>query len=153
MNCLVFVTPPPNFSPRVEVASAYCLCHHQLLLLKRQSHKSQGNTWGVPAGKLEINEKPLEALRRELMEEIRVDIDQTQIHFFQTLYIRQSSLDFIYHMFYIPFEQPIEIVLNKEEHQEYKWVFLRDAFEMPLMAGEHETLSLFKRFVEGPAFS
>ncbi len=148
MNCIIFLAPPPNFTPRIEVASSYCMWNGQLLLLKRQSHKSQGNTWGVPAGKLEINEKPVEALQRELIEEIGVEVEQTQLHFFKTLYIRQGSLDFIYHMFYISFAQPITVSLNLEEHQEYQWTLLEKAFEMPLMLGEHETLSLFKSFLE-----
>ena len=141
MQCLVFEDPPEDFVPRLEVASCYCIRNHQLLLLQRHFRKSHGNTWGVPAGKLEKDEIPVEAIKRELFEEIGIVVAESQLQFLDTLYIRQPDIDFLYHVFYLFFEIPPTIVLGLEEHQEYQWKTFQEALKMPLMPGEHETLT------------
>jgi 8-oxo-dGTP diphosphatase len=47
---------------------------NQILVAQRQAHKFQGGRWEFPGGKVETNETPLEALKRELHEEVGIDI-------------------------------------------------------------------------------
>jgi len=47
---------------------------NQILVAERQAHKFQGGRWEFPGGKIEPNEKPLYALKRELQEEIGIQI-------------------------------------------------------------------------------
>lgn len=148
MICRVFTLPPPDFKPRVEVASCYCTWEKKLLLLQRSPHKSQGNTWGVPAGKLEKGEDALTALVRELFEEIGVKVEKKYLEPIQTLYICQSSGDFVYHMFYLALMEEPTIILGLQEHQTYKWATLEEAFQSDLMAGEEETLQFYQAFLQ-----
>ena len=46
----IFDNPPENFSLRFEVAACFIAVNDQFLFLKRQPHKSEGNTWGIPGG-------------------------------------------------------------------------------------------------------
>lgn len=52
----------------------------EILIAKRGSHQHQGNKWEFPGGKVEDNETSQEALRREIFEELGVQIESaTQI--------------------------------------------------------------------------
>ena len=46
----------------------------KVLIAKRQAHQEKGGLWEFPGGKLEVNETPFDALKRELKEEINIDI-------------------------------------------------------------------------------
>jgi 8-oxo-dGTP diphosphatase len=47
----------------------------RVLISKRADHSHQGGLWELPGGKLEPGEAPMDALRRELLEELGVRID------------------------------------------------------------------------------
>jgi 8-oxo-dGTP diphosphatase len=46
----------------------------RLLVCERPSHKRHGGLWEFPGGKVEDGESDLEATRRELVEELGVDV-------------------------------------------------------------------------------
>ena len=46
----------------------------QILIAKRASHQHQGDKWEFPGGKVEDNESAQQALRRELKEELDIEI-------------------------------------------------------------------------------
>src|SRR5215208_3392955 len=49
----------------------------QILLLKHRFRAGSG--WGLPGGFLEAGEQPLDALRRELREEIAMEVEDAEI--------------------------------------------------------------------------
>src|ERR1051325_9102227 len=49
----------------------------QILLLKHRFRAGSG--WGLPGGFLEAGEQPLEALRRELREELALEVTEVEI--------------------------------------------------------------------------
>jgi len=69
MESISFV-PLKNFHPSIEVAGCYCEYEDKILLLKRTPHKHQGDTWGIPGGKLDEGETPQIAVIREVFEEV-----------------------------------------------------------------------------------
>jgi 8-oxo-dGTP pyrophosphatase MutT (NUDIX family) len=69
------VTPPmPLGDPLVPVLAAVIHRHGRYLLALRPPHKRHGGLWEFPGGKLEAGESWLDAARRELREELDVDV-------------------------------------------------------------------------------
>ncbi|UVI31077.1 8-oxo-dGTP diphosphatase MutT [Paenibacillus spongiae] len=60
----------------IQVAAAIIENEHgELLIARRRSGKSQAGLWEFPGGKLEGGESAPACLRRELMEEMNIDIE------------------------------------------------------------------------------
>ncbi len=60
----------------------------KLLFLKRNSQKPQGNTWGVPAGKIEKDESKEDALVREVFEETNINILKEDLKYLKTVFCK-----------------------------------------------------------------
>ena len=143
----VFLKPPSSFNPTMEAAGCYCDCLDKLLLVKRQSFKSQGNKWGVPGGKLEENESPLAAVVRELREEVGLELSVDRVFKIKTLYIRLPPTDYIFHMFYTQLADLPSLALDLSENQEACWSTLQEALRLPLVAAGKEALLYYKSFL------
>lgn len=134
----VFDKKPENFHPKVEVAACYIEIDGALLLLQCGHSKKEVGFWGIPAGKIEQNETPEQAARRELFEETGIQTTQT-FHLFGVLYIRKPEIDYIFHLFKIHFETRPPISLS-DEHLSYKWVCLKELEQIELMVAAKELL-------------
>lgn len=139
---LVFQEAPENFSPKVEVAACFIGVDDKVLFLKRLPNKSEGSTWGIPGGKCEKGEMAQEAMIREIREETKIELDRLPIKSFGKVYIRYPKGDFIYHMFECNFQEFPNVVIDLEEHSEYRWITLQEALELPLIPGEDECILL-----------
>ena len=60
---------------QVHVAIALLLQQQKVLVGWRASHQHQGNKYEFPGGKVEQNETPVQACRREVQEEVGIDIE------------------------------------------------------------------------------
>jgi len=139
---LSFTYPPEGFSAEMEAAGCFCECEGKILLLKRHPNKGYGNTWGIPAGKLETDEDPLDAVKREVLEETGLLVHEpTKI---ATLYNRLPQLDFIFHLFHSPMTSLPEINLALDEHIENCWISIDDAYSLPLIPGAEEAIEILK---------
>src|SRR5688500_17913595 len=58
----------------VRVVAAVIRRGDRLLLCQRPLYKRHGGLWEFPGGKCELGETELEALRRELKEELAIDV-------------------------------------------------------------------------------
>lgn len=58
----------------IEVAVAILIRDDKVLTSWRQPHQHQGGLWEFPGGKREANETMLDALKREIMEELGVEV-------------------------------------------------------------------------------
>jgi 8-oxo-dGTP pyrophosphatase MutT (NUDIX family) len=137
---------PHTFSPQVQVAACYLEIDGKILLLQRASNKSEPGRWGVPAGKLEKNETPETAAKRELFEETGIDLDAvpSQIEYLSALFIRKPGYDFIYHSFKVQMGNTLPDVHISDEHQDYKWATNKDLQNMPLMSGAWEAIQRYR---------
>jgi ADP-ribose pyrophosphatase YjhB (NUDIX family) len=63
---------------------------HQILLLEHLFRADNG--WGVPGGFVTGGEEPEEALRRELREEVSIEIDDVKLLFVRTLGNKQVEI-------------------------------------------------------------
>jgi len=66
---MLYLEKPKVFVPKFEVVSCFVEYQNEFLLLLRQDHKNEPNTYGMPAWKVEKWETIDEAIKRELYQE------------------------------------------------------------------------------------
>jgi len=62
----------------VHVAAGIIVRNQQVFISKRSSEQHQGDKWEFPGGKVESGESVLEALTRELKEEVNLEVLNAQ---------------------------------------------------------------------------
>lgn len=143
LNPTVYLEKPENFNPKVEVVGCFLEYQDKILLLHRQEQTSQGNLWGIPGGKLEKNETPLEAAIRETKEETGFDISNQPIIYLNKVYIKYPSIDYVYHMIKCtPVEHPENVKISFNEHKGFTWVTPKEALQMELMQDEDACIQM-----------
>jgi len=143
-QAVVYINRPIDFQPRVEVSACFLEKEGKFLFLHFQDHKSQGNTWGIPGGKVEKTESALAAVMREVQEETGILLKPESIRHIQTVYITNKSTNFsyIYHMYSAPYSGSEAISIAPSEHKGFTWVTLADALKMNLMDDEAPCIEL-----------
>lgn len=136
---------PVDFKPLVEVAACFLEIDNKLLMLKRASEKLEGGMWGVPGGKIELNETPEEGAYRELFEETGIRID-SQSHFqsFGALYIRKPEVDYVFHQFKVNVDCMLDVCLS-DEHEDYIWATPDELMKLSLMLGAKEVIRPYQQ--------
>ena len=140
---MLFEKRPEDFTLKFSVVSCFCEYDGEILLLKRQKFKPQGDTWGVPAGKVDLDEKPIEALIREVREETNIEVDINQVDFFNTVYVKYTDLDFVYYIFHTKFNKKPEVKIRDKEHSKYIWASPQKALTMDLIEDLNKCIKLF----------
>ena len=123
---------PKDFNSKLDVVGCFFQYDEEILLLHRQDHKPQGNTWGIPSGKIE-NGDMWDAVMNEIEEETGYKSNKDELYFFNTFYVRFPDYDFIYHLFHLPLKEKPEVVVCKNEHKGRIWVTPKKALNMPLI--------------------
>jgi 8-oxo-dGTP diphosphatase len=143
----VFEAEPLNFFPKVSVAGCFCACRGKFLILQRNPKSSQGMTWGVPAGKMEAGELPLETAIREVREETGLKLKRSELELIGSLYIQLPTIHYVFHMFYKKFETIPSLEICLEENLQASWVSVEEALQMPLIAGGIEAVKKYQQFL------
>lgn len=140
---MIYQEKPENFNPKFEVVGSFVQCNGEIVLLLRQDHKSAGNTWGLPSGKVDEGESLLDAICRETYEETGIIVPPDEMKFFSTVYVKYADYDLIYHMFYAQLDNQPEIIIREDEHKESKWATPQEALKLQLVEDGDECLKLF----------
>ena len=105
----------PQEGELIRVLAAVIRDADRYLVCLRPAHKRHGGYWEFPGGKLEPDETPLEAARRELREELGVEVQSVG----QTLFSCQDAGS----NFLIEFvEVQVTGIPQSLEHDEIRWV-------------------------------
>ena len=140
---MIFKTTPKNFKSRFEIVSCFCECNDEILLLHRQNHKPEGDTWGVPAGKINKGETKTEAVEREIGEETGFCIPSGKINYFKKIYVKYPDYNFIYHIFRAKIDSRPSVRVNRGEHKNFIWVNPKEALAMNLIMDLDNCIKLF----------
>lgn len=124
----------------------------KLLLLQRSSTVQLPHTWGGAGGALDVGEKPLQAVRRECLEELGYTgkVEYKKIATF-------VDGSFKYHNYFGFVSKEFEPKLNAE-HEDFKWMFFSQHYPLQLHPGidwlyAHrgpEMLGILDRNIENP---
>ena len=140
---MIYKIIPKKFNPKFEVVGNFIQHNNEIILLHRQKHKPQGNTWGIPSGKKNKGESSFNAVYRETAEETGILISPKKIKFFLTTYIEFQEYDFIYHIFYTKTNSRTKITINKDEHKNAIWISPKNALKLPLIEDLDGCIKLF----------
>ena len=121
----------------VDVVAAIIKSEDYYLLAKRNKDKYMGLKWEFPGGKVEQNETFKEALSREILEELNVNI---QIHkkVAEERY-HDEEINIVLH-YYMCSLIDNDIVLS--EHEAIEWVKKQDFLKYEFVPGDGDITSL-----------
>jgi ADP-ribose pyrophosphatase len=149
------VTPPRRDSFELEIVrhpggAAIAAIDHQrrLCLLRQYRHAAGGWIWELPAGKLEDQEPPLEAAKRELQEEAGVLASE-----WTPLGFMWSTPGFCDERIYLFLAQSLtlgETTQETNEIIEVHWIAIDTAVEMALSGGIDDAKTIAALFRAAP---
>lgn len=117
----------------MQVAVAVLNFNGQVLIAKRQAHQHLAGLWEFPGGKVEAGETCVQALVREVREELGVDTEMKQYFPLITLPFSNSGKKHVLEVYWaeINFQQFTQACGN--EGQEIRWVAFTELpeFEFP----------------------
>lgn len=126
----------PQFNPRFTVVGAIIEHEGEILLLHRQDHKPEGDTWCSVGGKVDDGESIAQAISREAREETGIDSPPGSYRLVQSYNVRYPDYDFVYHMHHLVLPERPEVRISMSEHKDYRWVPPSEALTLPLIQDE-----------------
>ena len=126
-----------NKKPIIKVVACVLLNNKRVLVSSRSQKKIYSDFWEFPGGKLEINEKDIEALQREMMEELSINISQQKTSLFDH-YLYSFNNFIIDIKFFVCFKWIGEI--TPLENQDLKWIDLSEIKKMKFLPSNKRIL-------------
>jgi 8-oxo-dGTP pyrophosphatase MutT (NUDIX family) len=116
----------------------------KFVIFYRRSHKPDGNTWGLPGGKVEDGEDDISALVRELAEETGYTAHPDEVELLGIYdFITPGDVPFKYVTHRVRLDSPHEVVLEESAHERYEWVSPEECYaKTDLIHGLHELLKM-----------
>ena len=109
------------------------------LVVKRSSKEiSFPNMWSFPGGKVEGNESIEEALSKEVMEEVGLNIMPAKVLLKDASFIRPDGQSVKVFAFLCEAVDPVEVKLDVRDFSEYRWISLDDVSVLEHVGIEEE---------------
>lgn len=140
---MIFLEKPSDFREDLKVVGCFVEVQGKILQLFRNKEKTEGETWGCPAGKVHAFETKEEAMVRELCEETGIRVSTSEVQFLRTIFVRFPEVDICYSVFLLKLEEFPEVTLHQEEHTLFQWVSPQEALNFPLMQDEDACIKMF----------
>jgi mutator protein MutT len=117
-----------------------------LLTLRVDDNSLFNGKWQIPGGALEFGETPEEGLRREVREELGIEIDIVKLIPFIDISVRGNWQGLFITYLCTLHDDLSEIFLN-EEASEYRWLTRKEMEKLPLLKGCIELIDEAEKIV------
>lgn len=109
------------------IAHGIIVDNGRVLLIKRSKIKRgkpnyNALRWDIPGGTVETKESPRQAVIREIKEEVNCDSEVRKIIFDSYEYDIEKERSFVTLVYHVNLVDSNNIILDPEEHIEYRWV-------------------------------
>ena len=132
---------------RIVVAAAWLIEESKVLVSRRHLHSSFGGYWEFPGGKVELDEDPRDALRRELREELGIDVRVGRVQ--QTVLDRRGKHNVL--LLFYQCERTDRTEPEALQVLEWKWANWRDLEQLRFPPADRAVLPDLRRELEGTA--
>ncbi len=115
----------------------------KFVILLRHSHKPNGDTWGLPAGKVENGEDDKTALKRELFEETGYKAVNNELEHLGDYIFGKHGSKYTFTTYRVRLSEPQSIVIEESAHAKHKWATPVECYALnDLIPHFHELLNL-----------
>ena len=116
----------------------------EILILHRNPEKSQGGTWGLPAGGVNSGENSIDAAVRELYEETGYTAKPDELEFIGNFDWRFSGIIIHFPTYKLKLNSKFDVKINPKEHQGYEWITPENCYKKDdLIHGFHDLLEKY----------
>jgi 8-oxo-dGTP pyrophosphatase MutT (NUDIX family) len=128
----------------MRIVGCFLEFEDKFVILLRHTHKPDGNTWGLPSGKVEQGEKDTGAILRELEEETGYKATHSELeHLGDFDFISSRDRPYTFATFRVRLQNVHNIKLEESAHADYKWVTAKECYaKSDLISDFHELLRL-----------
>lgn len=113
----------------------------KFLVVKRKNEGINANKWAFPGGTVEIGEMAEETLRREIAEEVGLDVKKIVKKISEYSYPRADGTITKGECFFVETKN-FEVDLNHDELDDFKWIFPQDLKSFDYISGMDKELIL-----------
>ena len=119
----------------IDVVAAIIKKNNKYFIAKRNRNKHLGNQWEFPGGKVNNDETFEIALKREILEELSIDIIIMK-KIISKKYI-DEKINILLHYFLC---KPINDNIKLSEHEDMKWIEKKDFVNFKLTLGDSQVV-------------
>lgn len=126
----------------IYAATGILTRNNHVLITQRAEHKPFSGFWEFPGGKIESGENALQALTRELKEELGIIIrDPQHVLDYQHAYPQQVVALSFWHVLYWQNE------IQSLEQQAFSWVHWDELAQYALLSGSHAVIQQLRELI------
>lgn len=128
------------FRPKTKGVKVLIECNDSFLFIKNTYHPGRISNWTLPGGGIDKDELPLDAARREVREEVGIELNNLKFlgTFFTTQFYKRDTV-YCFHARV----RNVHYILDPVEVAEARW-FSKDALPEPLAPNVRKALDLYR---------
>jgi 8-oxo-dGTP diphosphatase len=125
----------------MRIVGCFLEFNGKFVILLRHAHKPNGNTWGLPSGKVEAGEQDSDAMIRELREETGYHAAPNELEHLGTFdFTSDQSKNYTFVTYHVQLKDSHDMQLETAAHAEYRWVTAKECYAMQDLIPDFHTL-------------